>query len=111
MREYLFVYGVFRDASNKLLGECTFCGKASVIGKLYRVDDFYPGFVEDGNNTVWGDVYLINPDVFPQLDEFEGHEYHRRKIKTSCDVECWIYQYQYNTSNFKEIEGGDWILR
>lgn len=108
--EYLFVYGLFRDSARNLLGQFTHCGKAFVKGKLFKVNEFYPGFTP-GDGKVWGDVYLINPDVFKQLDEFEGHEYIRTKVKTSTDIECWIYQYKYDTTQFKEIKTGDWMLR
>lgn len=108
--EYLFVYGLFRDSARNLLGQFTHCGKAFVKGKLFKVNEFYPGFTP-GDGKVWGDVYLINPDVFKQLDEFEGHEYIRTKTKTSTDIECWIYQYKYDTTKFKEIKTGDWMLR
>jgi len=54
--EYLFVYGLFRDSGKKVLGECTYCGKAFIEGKLYRVNEFYPGYVTGKNSKVWGDV-------------------------------------------------------
>jgi gamma-glutamylcyclotransferase (GGCT)/AIG2-like uncharacterized protein YtfP len=108
--EYVFVYGLFRDSARNLLGQFTHCGKAYVKGKLFKVNEFYPGFVP-GDGKVWGDVYLISPDVFEKLDEFEGHEYFRTKIKTSTDIDCWIYQYKYETESFKEIKTGDWMLR
>lgn len=111
MKEYLFVYGLFRDSSRNLLGEWVFCGKASIPGKLYKVNEFYPGVDITGKGKVWGDVYMIDPKVFPLLDEFEGHEYIRRKVKTSTDIECWVYEYKYDISTFKEIKGGDWMLR
>ena len=81
-----------------------------VTGKLYKVNEFYPGWVP-GDGKVWGDVYLIDPNLFPKLDEFEGDEYIRVKVRTSTDIECWIYQYKYDVSGFKEIIGGDWMLR
>jgi gamma-glutamylcyclotransferase (GGCT)/AIG2-like uncharacterized protein YtfP len=108
--EYVFVYGVFRDSARNLLGQFTHCGKAYVKGKLFKVNEFYPGFVP-GEGKVWGDIYLINPEVFEKLDEFEGDEYLRSKIKTSTGIECWIYQYKYKTDNFPEIKNGDWLLR
>lgn len=74
------------------------------------VDDFYPGFVE-GTGKVIGDVYLIDEELFPSLDEFEGDEYIRRKIRTTSDIECWIYEYKYDVSNHKLIKSGDWLLR
>jgi gamma-glutamylcyclotransferase (GGCT)/AIG2-like uncharacterized protein YtfP len=109
--EYLFVYGLFRDSGKNLLGECTYCGKSFINGKLYRVNEFYPGFVFDKKSKVWGDVYLIDPINFPQMDEYEGDEYIRIKVRTSIDVECWVYQYKYDVSQFEEIKGGDWMLR
>lgn len=112
MREYLFVYGLFRDASRGMLGEIIKCGKATVDGRMYKVNEFYPGFIPttDGSKIV-GDVYLIDPAVFPALDEYEGEEYIRRKIRTSSDLDCWIYEYKYSTKNIPEIKGGDWLLR
>jgi gamma-glutamylcyclotransferase (GGCT)/AIG2-like uncharacterized protein YtfP len=109
--EYLFVYGLFRDSAKKLLGEYTYCGRACINGSLYRVNEFYPGFVPNGKNKTWGDVYLIDPIVFPELDVFEGDEYIREKIKTSSDLDCWVYVYKDDISVFKEIKGGDWMLR
>lgn len=109
--EYLFVYGLFRDSAKALLHKTTFCGKATIDGKIYFVNEFYPGFVSGGNKKVIGDVYLIDPSILPQLDEFEGDEYTRTKIRTSTDIECWIYEYKYNVSKLKEIVGGDWMLR
>jgi len=33
--EYLFVYGLFRDSGKRVLGECTYCGRANINGKDY----------------------------------------------------------------------------
>jgi gamma-glutamylcyclotransferase (GGCT)/AIG2-like uncharacterized protein YtfP len=111
MKEYLFVYGLFRDSCRGLLEHATFCGKDNVIGKIYKVNEFYPGFNRNGKSKVVGDVYLIDPLLLPQLDIFEGDEYVRTKITTTANIECWIYEYRYDISKFKEIAGGDWMLR
>jgi gamma-glutamylcyclotransferase (GGCT)/AIG2-like uncharacterized protein YtfP len=108
--EYLFVYGVFRDSARTLLGETTFCGKSTIKGKLFKVNEFYPGYVK-GKGKVIGDVYLIDPIIFDKLDEFEGDEYIRTKTKTSTDIECWVYEYKYDTKEIKEVRSGDWMLR
>lgn len=108
--EYLFVYGLFRDSARTLLGETTFCGKSTIEGKLFKVNEFYPGYVK-GKGKVVGDVYLIDPIVLDKLDEFEGDEYIRTKTITSTDVECWVYEYKYDTTGIKEIRSGDWMLR
>jgi gamma-glutamylcyclotransferase (GGCT)/AIG2-like uncharacterized protein YtfP len=108
--EYLFVYGVFRDSGKTLLGETTFCGKSTINGKLFKVNEFYPGYVV-GDGKVVGDVYLIDPIIFGELDKFEGEEYIRTKARTSSDIECWVYLYKYDTTGIKEIKSGDWMLR
>jgi gamma-glutamylcyclotransferase (GGCT)/AIG2-like uncharacterized protein YtfP len=108
--EYLFVYGLFRDSARTLLGETTFCGKTTINGKLFKVNEFYPGYVK-GDGKVVGDVYLIDPIILDKLDEFEGDEYMRTKTRTSTDVECWVYEYKYDTKGIKEVRSGDWMLR
>jgi gamma-glutamylcyclotransferase (GGCT)/AIG2-like uncharacterized protein YtfP len=45
------------------------------------------------------------------MDEYEGDEYKRVKIVTSSDIECFVYEYCYDTSNCVEITSGDWYLR
>lgn len=109
--DYIFVYGVFRDAFRNLLGDYVFCDKAFVFGKMYQVNEFYPGFIRTTDSIIQGDIYLIDSSILESLDEFEGDEFERRKIWTSIDEESWIYEYKFNIDNFKEITGGDWILR
>lgn len=110
-KEYLFVYGQFRDSGKNLLGDYIYCGKATVDGKIYRVNDFYPGLVTNEHGKVLGDVHLVDPSIFTELDEFEGEEYIRTKLRTSTDLECWVYVYIHDVAEFKEIVGGDWLLR
>lgn len=110
--EYLFVYGLFRDSGNPLLGEDKeYLGKDYITGTLYKVNEFYPGFVRKGSYKTWGDVYKIDPKVFPELDEYEGEEYNRTKIKTSSGYECWVYEYKEKVDNKPVIKTGDWMLR
>lgn len=111
-KDYIFVYGLFRDHSRKLLGDTTHLGKSSISGRLYKVNELYPGFVECKNNyEVWGDIFQIENSVLPSLDEYEGEEYIRRRIKTTSGLECWVYEYKYDTKKFDEIKTGDWYLR
>jgi len=109
--EHIFVYGMFRDSGRGLLDNAIFCGFTTVDGKIYRVNESYPGFVKSNSGKVVGNVYLIDPSIFPDLDEFEGHEYIRTKIRTNNDIECWIYEYKDDVSKFSEIKCGDWFLR
>lgn len=109
--EYLFTYGLFRDAGKVVLGlDAVHCGKAYVEGKIYKVNEFYPGYIP-GSGKVWGDVYLFNPENLSKMDEYEGEEYIRTKIRTSTDIECWIYQYRFDVKGLEEIKCGDWYLR
>lgn len=111
MKEYLFAYGQFRDSAKTLLGKVEYCGKSTINGKIYKVNEFYPGFAPSNSGKVVGDIFLIDSDKFDDLDKFEGDEYVRIKQRTSSDIECWVYAYKYDTSGFKEIRGGDWYLR
>lgn len=110
--DYLFAYGVFRDAARYLLGEeSIYCGRAFIKGRLWKVNEFYPGYVEDNYGIVWGDIYSFNPDNLPEMDKYEGDEYIRKKVLTSADIKCWVYEYKYDVSKFQEILCGDWMLR
>jgi len=109
-KDYIFVYGLFRDQSKRMLGEAIFCGKASIEGKLYKVNEFYPGYVP-GEGKVWGDVYLFNTELLTQMDEYEGDEYKRVRVRTSSDIECIVYQYKDDITNCPQIISGDWYLR
>lgn len=110
MSEKIFIYGLFRDQAKTLLGDFKSLGRDSVKGKIFKVNEFYPGF-KPFDGKVWGEVVEVNESVIPNLDEYEGHEYDRVKIKTESGLDCWIYQYKYDVSDFKEIKTGDWYLR
>lgn len=109
--DYIFVYGLFRDQAKNLLGVVEHLGRAYVSGKIYKVNEFYPGLVESKNGKVYGDVYVFNRENLSQLDEYEGDEYIRKRIMTSIGIECWVYVYKYDVSGFDLIEAGDWYLR
>lgn len=109
--EYIFVYGAFRDAYAELLKNSVYCDRTFVYGKIYQVNDFYPGLKRDKESIVYGDIYMIDPNIFDELDEFEGEEYTREKIWTSQGIECWVYIYKYDIEKFNQIKCGDWLLR
>jgi gamma-glutamylcyclotransferase (GGCT)/AIG2-like uncharacterized protein YtfP len=108
--ENLFIYGLFRDQARNLLGDFKEVGRRSVRGKIYKVNEFYPGFIP-GEGEVWGELISVDENVLPALDEYEGYEYDRVRIKTSDGTDCWIYQYKFDISNFKHLTKGDWMLR
>ncbi len=110
-KEYLFAYGMFRDVARNLLGDMKHLGRKTIMGTMYRVDPFYPGVIFDNGGLIYGDLYEINPLVLPNLDEFEGQEYRRVKIKTNDGFECWVYEWILPINSFKKIESGDWLIR
>lgn len=110
-KDYIFVYGLFRDQAKNLLGVIEHLGKATVDGKIYKVNEFYPGFIRGKEGKVFGDVYVFKKENLSQLDEYEGDEYNRKRIITSLGIECWIYEYKYDISDFDLIKAGDWMLR
>jgi gamma-glutamylcyclotransferase (GGCT)/AIG2-like uncharacterized protein YtfP len=111
MQTHLFVYGLFRDSARPLLGNFIFLGRANVPGRIYRVNESYPGYQPGGDGVVWGDVYMVDDSVLPALDEFEGPEFERRRVLTSIGPECWVYEFIDEIGSAKEIRGGDWMLR
>jgi len=108
--ENIFIYGLFRDQARTLLGCLKSHGTHFVQGKIYKVNEFYPGF-KPGSGRVIGELIGVESSVLPQLDEYEGFEYDRVKIVTESGINCWIYQYKGDVSNFLEIKAGDWMLR
>ena len=110
-KDYIFVYGLFRDQSKELLGNAIHFGKSSIYGRLFRVNEFYPGYTKSDSGLVWGDVYLIDINSLPEMDEYEGHEYKRVRVITNSGLDCWVYEYKYETDVFNEIKNGDWFLR
>ncbi|MGU7780293.1 gamma-glutamylcyclotransferase family protein [Burkholderia sp. PU8-34] len=78
---YVFVYGTLRAGEANDIGSAaarhgiavpTLVGAAALPGELY---DFgtYPGMVAagDGKSLVWGDVYEVDEQLMPVLDEIE----------------------------------------
>lgn len=108
---YIFVYGLFRDQARELLGDFEYIGRAYVYGKIWKVNDFYPGFKRGGDTKVWGEIFCIKKGVIPTLDEYEGDEYERKVIETSLGIDCWIYEYKYEINEYEFIQTGDWYLR
>jgi gamma-glutamylcyclotransferase (GGCT)/AIG2-like uncharacterized protein YtfP len=110
-KDYIFVYGVFRDQAKKLLSDSEYLSRSYIKGKLWMVNEFYPGFTRSNDGKVWGDIYLINNELLSFLDEYEGDEYQRIKIITGASIECWVYEYKNDVRHYREIASGDWFLR
>jgi gamma-glutamylcyclotransferase (GGCT)/AIG2-like uncharacterized protein YtfP len=70
----LFVYGTLKknERASYMLAECQYLGDATTkkLYQLYSCGSF-PGMVH-GNNTVEGELYLINDSQKNRLDFYEG---------------------------------------
>jgi gamma-glutamylcyclotransferase (GGCT)/AIG2-like uncharacterized protein YtfP len=110
-RDYIFVYGLFRDQAKKMLGDAEYVSRDYIKGKLYYVNEFYPGYKPGKVGKVYGDVFIIDNNLLNSLDEYEGDEYIRKKVNTGLGHNCWVYEYFGDISNFIEIKAGDWHLR
>src|SRR5690242_7171967 len=79
--QYVFIYGTLREGEINDIGQAAarhgiaaprLIGRASVMGRLYDFGD-YPGLVQDeAAGPVRGDVYEIEDDLVPVLDDIEG---------------------------------------
>ncbi|MGA0846036.1 MAG: gamma-glutamylcyclotransferase family protein, partial [Luteolibacter sp.] len=75
----IFVYGTLRrgGCNHHRLDEASFVARATLPGRLYRID-WYPGMVADANaGEVVGEIYQIDTSMLASLDDYEGPEYQR----------------------------------
>lgn len=122
----LFVYGTLRqgfvvnDVGKEFLRRTDWLGEAHLPGSLFQIE-WYPGFVEDGEGSVRGDVYALPEDAsfLTQLDHYEmigesfpePHEYRRvaRTVRlTTGAVQTWVYVYNWPVDAGRRIDSGDW---
>jgi gamma-glutamylcyclotransferase (GGCT)/AIG2-like uncharacterized protein YtfP len=127
---HLFVYGSLRSACDNpyarlLREESDYLGRASVIGRLYRVD-WYPGLIirdkDRGGGVVRGEVFRLRDAeaLLEVIDSYEGcgaedprqSEFSRARTAAVLDsgeiVACWIYVYTGHINGKTLIESGDW---
>jgi gamma-glutamylcyclotransferase (GGCT)/AIG2-like uncharacterized protein YtfP/cation transport regulator ChaC len=117
---YVFVYGTLRkhESNHILLKEASLLREqAWVEGVLYETNRGYPA-LKEGNGTVYGEIYKINPDILSKVDELEdflegrGENLYIRRLKqVETDTgpqEAYVY-YSENESLFQQyIPSGDW---
>lgn len=117
--ELVFVYGTLRRGGSNYfrMAQARFVAEGKVRGRLYRID-WYPGFVVDENaGPIVGEIFMANAETIAALDEFEGSEYRRVKMKVvvgedasgSREVEVWIWEWLGEASESQRILGGDWL--
>ena len=116
-REKLFVYGTLRtnERANELLGsQAQFLRKSQTqpLYSLYQID-WYPGLVEGGSTAVVGELWEIDSDEWPRLDEYEGvpEDYRREQIQLSDGSIAFAYIFIGSIEHAKLIKDGDWVTR
>ena len=127
--EFIFAYGTLRKqmASSKhhlLANHCEYFSEGVMPGKLYEVCG-YPGAIEssDANDKVFGELYKIldQQPLLERLDEYEEcscrfpmpHEYSRKllcvELTGGGSVVAWVYLYNHDVSNLRQIISGDYL--
>ncbi|MDD2761035.1 MAG: gamma-glutamylcyclotransferase [Methylomonas sp.] len=128
---FLFVYGTLRKSPYGRLhpylkNHAIFSGRASLPGKLYRIDH-YPGAVPTparSRHRVYGEVYrLLRPQkVLALLDEYEEcsdnfaepREYRRVAetvtLMTGQRLRAWIYWFRFPIAGLNRIKSGDFLM-
>ncbi len=94
-----------------------FLGPCVIAGKLYDLGD-YPG-LRPGLGRVVGELFaLLDADVIPRLDAFEGYDpadrsssLYRRdcvRLVEPNDTVAWLYVYNRAPETAARIPQGDW---
>ncbi|MDO9105033.1 MAG: gamma-glutamylcyclotransferase family protein [Methylovulum sp.] len=126
---FIFVYGSLRRSAqatrHELLAGASYCADGYLYGKLYRVDDGYPGAVESTRqeDKVFGELYRIaDNSVLARLDDYEEcgetqagpHEYLRKRLPIQLgdgtSIVAWVYLYNRDTTGLQRIMSGDFVV-
>jgi gamma-glutamylcyclotransferase (GGCT)/AIG2-like uncharacterized protein YtfP len=129
MREYLFIYGTLKpseadDEVAEVVKRLRRVGPATVPGRLYDFGD-YPGAVVHSNSAtkIHGEVFELPIDgrgslkTLDQYEEFDASNpeqslFLRQRISAKLfdgrRVNCWIYVYNKDPGNARQITSGDY---
>lgn len=111
----LFVYGtLMRDqAAASLMTDGVFVESAVTEPRFSLVNlGEYPALADFGNQSVRGEVYLVNTALLLRLDEYEGDQYTRRSINLRGTKPASAYIWRVaNFSGMPLIDSGDWRKR
>ncbi|MEZ9060044.1 gamma-glutamylcyclotransferase [Vibrio pelagius] len=114
MSHLVFVYGTLRKGQHNH----HFLKQSEKLGDWVTPPQFalydlgsYPGMIF-GKKKVLGEVYIVSDYVLALLDRLEDvpTEYRREQIETIFGL-AWVYLYQYDLSEQREILTGDWCKR
>ena len=112
----LFVYGTLlrgQPAWTLIQDKIRSYQSATVVGRLFSIEDQYPGFVRQGTDLVCGAlIELIDDNLFAVLDRYEGPEYRRIIVEVILPNEmtdAWTYELVADPRPTTRIPGGNWV--
>ena len=110
----IFVYGTLLKGqpNNSLLSNSVFLGQTYTESKFTLVDlGYFPGLLDKGSTSVYGEVYEITDETFEKLDQLEGYPtlYTRKLINTAAGNDIWVYIYNKYRTTHVIIENGNWL--
>lgn len=110
----VWVYGTLRrgETNHALMRDCAYLGQWWSPPIFYLVDlGDYPGIV-NGQQSVLGELYIVDDPTLVKLDELEEvpHEYSRERLMTPWGEACY-YHYQMEADGLAAIPSGDWRCR
>ncbi|MFV8833648.1 gamma-glutamylcyclotransferase [Aquisalimonas sp.] len=111
--EQIFVYGTLRrgGSNHRLLQDARLLGE-HLTDPVFAMLDIgpYPGVVPGGQTAVRGEVYVVTPARFRELDALEDYPrtYTRRPLTTPWG-DAWIYLYRPRGQRLPQVSSGDWF--
>lgn len=121
MVDRLFVYGSLRagETARSLVAHYVARSEpASGFGVLYAFPDGYPGLLEEGQDSVLGEVLWLDKlaAALPLLDAYEGDDFIRilkEVTVTSSGQRLWCWTYVLADERYargaERIDHGDWV--
>ena len=112
----VFVYGSLRKGGglHDVLEDCKFLcfAKTSCNYTMISLGSF-PALLEEGDNSILGEIYEVNKQTLASLDRIEGHPNFYKRTKIKLEDESFVEGYVLNdrsfTENCEKVLSGNWI--
>ena len=110
----IFVYGSLMQGfyNHSILYGAQFI-KNGITKRDYILYDLggFPGMIKDGNNSILGEIYEVDPATLIMLDGLESHpDFYKRtpiELGDGTKVQAYILNESY-LRNYPVIKSGDW---
>jgi len=120
-KNLIAVYGTLRQGCGNFryhLADADFQGSfnSEPVYSMFNLGGF-PGLKNNGNTSIFLEVYLVNDEEAEHVDNLEGYEagrephfYDKQSIETPWGT-AGIYIYVRDTTDRDLVESGDWVKR